>query len=134
MPTTITRLNPNDLPDSTHQGYSQISIVEPGRIAHVSGQVASRPGRKIPDDLAAQTEIVVAHLRSALDALGANTEDIVLIRIFVVELNEDALNQSFPIILEFLSGAQPCVTGIGVSALAGPNLKIEVEMTVRVPD
>ena len=41
-----------------------------------------------------------------------------------------------PRIAEFLDGAQPSLTGIGVVALAGPELliEIEIEMVVRVPD
>jgi enamine deaminase RidA (YjgF/YER057c/UK114 family) len=134
MTASISRLNPSSLADSTRLGYSQISIVEPGRVAYVSGQVASqRNDQPIPTDLTEQTRIVVRNLQSALDAIGARTEDVVLIRIFVVDLNDETLARSFPVVLDFLKGAQPCVTGIGVAALAGAELKIEVEMIVRVP-
>ena len=28
----------------------------------------------------------------------------------------------------------PCITGVGVAALAGPELKVELELTVRLPN
>ncbi len=135
MTQAVTRLNPSSLPDSTELGYSQITTVEPGRMAYISGQVASRPnGEPVPDDLVEQTKIVAANAKAALDALGAAPEDIVIARIFMTDLNADTLEQAFPVLLEMFDGAQPCITGVGVAALAGPNLKIEMEMTVRLPD
>ena len=135
MTETVTRLNPPSLPDSTALGYSQITTVEPGRMAYISGQVASRPdGEPVPDDLVEQTKIVAANAQAALAALGATPEDIVIARIFMTDLNSDTLGQAFPILQEMFGGAQPSITGVGVAALAGPNLKIEMEMTVRLPD
>ena len=135
MTQAVTHLNPSSLPDSTELGYSQITTVEPGRMAYISGQVASRPnGEPVPDDLVEQTRIVAANAKAALDAIGAAPEDIVIARIFMTDLNADTLEQAFPVLLEMFDGAQPCITGVGVAALAGPNLKIEMEMTVRLPD
>ena len=135
MTQAVTRLNPSSLPDSAELGYSQITTVEPGRMAYVSGQVASRPnGEPVPDDLVEQTKIVAANAKAALDALGAAPEDIVIARIFMTDLNSDTLEQAFPVLLDAFDGAQPCITGVGVAALAGPNLKIEMAMTIRLPD
>lgn len=134
MTLAISRINPDSLPDSTALGYSQITTVEPGRMAYVSGQVATRPGGEpVPEDLVEQTKIVAANARAALDALGATPEDIVIARIFMTDLNEHALELAFPVLLDMFDGAQPCITGVGVAALAGPNLKIEMELTVRLP-
>lgn len=135
MSKTITRLNPPTLPDSTTMGYSQISIVEPGRIAYVSGQVALHPdGRPVPADLVEQARLAAANAKAALEALGATPKDIAILRCFMVDLTPETLELAFPPILEFLDGAQPSITGVGVAALAGPELKIELELTVRVPD
>ena len=135
MISAMTRLNPSSLPNSTELGYSQITVIEPGRMAYVSGQVASRPnGESAPDDLVEQTKIVAANAKAALDALGAKPQDIVIARIFMTDLTSDTLEQAFPVLLNMFDGAQPCITGVGVAALAGPDLKIEMEMTVRLPD
>lgn len=131
----ITRLNPPTLPDSTRIGYSQVSIVEPGRMAYVSGQVGQRVGGgPAPDDLAAQARLAASNAKAALDALGATPEDIAILRCFMTDLSEETLATAFPAVLEMLDGAMPSITGIGVAALAAPGLKIELEMVVRLPD
>lgn len=135
MTQAVSRVNPPELPDSTTLGYSQITTVEPGRMAYISGQVAARPnGEPVPDDLVEQTRIVASNARAALDAIGATPQDIVIARIYMTDLNSETLEQAFPVLVEMFDGAEPCVTGVGVAALAGPDLKIEMEMTVRLPD
>lgn len=135
MPQPITRLNPPTLPDAAKMGYSQISIVEPGRMAYISGQVAWRPnGEPVPADLVEQARIAAANGKAALDALGATPEDIAILRCFMTDLTPETLEQVFPAILEMLDGAMPSITGVGVASLAAPDLKIELELTVRVPD
>ena len=135
MSQPLSRLNPPSLPNAAAIGYSQITTVEPGRMAYVSGQVAvSVDGSPVPEDLVEQTRIVVRNLRAALAALGATANDIVLLRIFAVDLRPETMDQAFPVLLDMLDGAQPCITGVGVAALAATGLKIEVEMTVRIPD
>jgi len=134
MSQTITRMNPPTLPDASAIGYSQISIVETGRLAYVSGQVAWRPdGEPAPADLGGQARIVAANALAALDALGATPQDIALARCFVTDLTPERLEQGFAPILEMFAGAQPSVTGVGVAALAAPDLQIEMELTVRLP-
>lgn len=135
MPAPITRLNPAAMPDSTALGYSQISVVEPGRMAFVSGQVAALPGgAPVREGLAAQTEAAIANCAAALADLGASPADIAMLRLYVVGLDDAAMGESFPLVLAWLEGAAPSITGIGVAALAGPDLKIEIEMVVRLPD
>lgn len=75
MTQNIVRMNPPALPDAAAMGYSQISIVEPGRMAYISGQVARLPdGAPVPADLAGQTRIAAANARAARDALGAKPQ------------------------------------------------------------
>jgi enamine deaminase RidA (YjgF/YER057c/UK114 family) len=135
MAQAITRLNPPTLPDAGNMGYSQISIVEPGRMAYISGQVAWRPdGQPPPTDLVEQLKIVATNAKAALDALGATPHDIVIARCFMVDLSPETLALVFPPLLELFDGAKPCITGVGVASLAAPELKVELELTVRLPD
>ena len=134
MSATITRMNPEALPDAGNAGYSQISIVEPSRLAFVSGQVAwRRDGGVAPGTLGEQTAIVIENLKGALSALNAGPHNIVQMRIYVVDLRSETLEIAMGPIAVFLDGAQPSLTGIGVAALAAPELQIEVEMVVQVP-
>ncbi|MCB5200493.1 RidA family protein [Loktanella sp. TSTF-M6] len=135
MQTSLKRMNPATLPNTGSMGYSQIVVVNPGTLAFVSGQVAqTADGSAVPDGLAAQTSQVVANLAEALRAVGASPQDIVQMRIYVTHLDDDAIAIAMPPIMGFLDGAKPSLTGIGVAALAGPDLKIEIEMIVQVPD
>ncbi|WP_390913869.1 Rid family hydrolase [Pseudosulfitobacter sp. SM2401] len=133
MSAAIDRMNPPALPNAGKVGYSQISITHPAPLAFVSGQVAWRPdGAPAPASLAEQTAIVVENLRAALEALQATTDDIVQMRIYATDLNSETQEIAMTEIMRFLDGAQPSLTGIGVAALAGPDLQIEIEMVVQV--
>ena len=133
MSASVVRMNPKTLPDAGKVGYSQISIAQPGRLAFVSGQVAWRADSgAVPGSLAEQTAIVVENLKGALDALEASPDDIVQMRIYLTDLQSETQEIAMTEILRFLDGAQPSLTGIGVVALAAPELQIEVEMVVQV--
>lgn len=128
------RLNPATLPDAGKIGYSQISMTNAARLAFVSGQVAlDAAGSPVPKTLEAQTKQVVDNLDAALRALDASTSDIVQMRVYVRGLNDNTMAVVMPQITDFLNGEKPSLTGIGVAALAGPDLLIEVEMVVQVP-
>jgi len=132
MTNSLTRLNPSALPDTGKVGYSQISIAGTGPLAFVSGQVAwSAEGGSVPDTLADQTAIVIENLQGALTALSATPQDIVQMRIYVTELTPQTQEIAMMQIIGFLDGAQPSLTGIGVTALAAPGLQIEIEMVVQ---
>jgi enamine deaminase RidA (YjgF/YER057c/UK114 family) len=134
MTQAIERINPRDIFDSTQTGYSQGSAVEAGRLAFFSGQVAWTPDSSTaPDSLAEQGRIVNGHLKRCLAAVGAEVADIVMMRVYVVNLTPERGAELLPVVREFLGEVQPSLTGIGVQALWGPDLQLEVEMAVRVP-
>jgi len=131
----ITRLNPSTLPNAAEMGYSQISIVPPGRMAYVSGQVAWRPGGEpAPAGLVEQMRVVAGNAKAALDAIGASPQDVVIARVYVVDLTPARLAELMPAFLATFEGAQPCVTGVGVAALAASELQVELELVVRLSD
>ena len=55
-------------------------------------------------------------------------------RIYVVDLTSERMAQMMPALMAAFDGVQPSLTGIGVAALAGPGLEVEMEMIVRLPD
>ncbi len=134
MTAPLTRLNPPSLPDAGTAGYSQISIVEPGRLAFISGQVAWRAdGKPVPDTLAGQAEVVVSNARAALEAVGASAKDLVMVRVYLVDLTPDRVESLWPHLHALFDATQPSLTGVGVAALASPELQLEIEMIVRLP-
>ena len=131
----VTRRNPPTLWDMAANGYSQISVAEPGRLAFLSGQIAGAPseGGALPRDVAGQAPLVAASLAAALDELGASPRDVVMLRVYVVDATTDRFLEAMAPIKEMLGGEMPSVTTIGVQALFTPELQLEVEMVVRVP-
>ncbi|MFC3053779.1 RidA family protein [Kordiimonas pumila] len=135
MAQPITYLNPTTLPDASAMGHSQITIAEAGRTAYISGQVAWQAnGKPVPATLAGQTEVVVANSRAALEAIGATGKDIVMARLFITGgILPNTAGIVMPQIIELFDGGKPSITAIGVLNLAGPDLLLELEMTVRLP-
>ncbi|KPB01039.1 RidA family protein [Ahrensia marina] len=135
MTAQMTRLNPPELPDASSIGYSQISIAEAGKMAFVSGQVATAEnGLPTPKDFDGQAAQVMRKAANALAAIGAAPEDIAIARVYVVGLNDERLASTVNHFKAFCGDAAPSLTGIGVGALAGADLLIEMEMQVRLPD
>lgn len=130
----VTRRNPSTLLDATAIGNSQISVVEPGRLAFVAGQTATRrDGGPVPTDLAGQARVVATQLAAALDELGASARDVIAFRLYLVNATTERFEEAWSRIHEILHGEMPSATAIGVQALWTPELQLEVEMTVRVP-
>jgi enamine deaminase RidA (YjgF/YER057c/UK114 family) len=131
----IARINPTEMPNAESIGYSQISVVETGCMAYISGQVALSPdGGPVPTSLSDQMEVVAGNARAALHALRASPQDIVIARCLVTDLTPERLEEVMPPLLELFDGAKPSLTGFGVAALAAPELQVELELTVRLPD
>ncbi len=127
------RMNPPSMPNTGKVGYSQISIADASRLAFVSGQVAWRAeGGAVPESIEGQTDIVIENLQGALNALAAATRDIVQMRLYMTDVQTDVQAVAMGKLMAFLDGAQPSLTGIGVAALATPELLIEVEMVVQL--
>jgi enamine deaminase RidA (YjgF/YER057c/UK114 family) len=115
-------------------GFSQISIAEPGRLAFLSGQIAATPGSEdAPKDIAGQAELATASLAAALRELQASAQDIVMMRVYVVDATTQAFQQVLTALRELLGDATPSMTTIGVQALYTPEIKVEIEMVVRIP-
>lgn len=130
MTDTITRLNPPSLPGASALVYAQISIAEPGRMAFVSGQVAG--AEAVENGFDARAADVMAKAGAALAALEATPADIVMARLYVVGPDAARLGTAVERFNAFCEGATPSLTGIGVAALAGPGLLIEMELQARL--
>ena len=53
-------------------------------------------------------------------------------RLYMVDVQPEAQAVAMGKLMAFLDGAQPSLTGIGVAALAMPELLIEIEMVVQI--
>lgn len=121
-----TQINPWSWQD--RRGYSQAWKVEEGRtVVFVSGQVSvSAEGEVLhADDFAGQVEQTLENLRTVLAESGASFESVVKIGVFLTDMRN--LPEFGRIKASLFPGPQPASTAIGVTALAMPELMIEVE-------
>jgi enamine deaminase RidA (YjgF/YER057c/UK114 family) len=131
---SVSRRNPATMWDMTSFGFSHISVVEPGRLAFLSGQIATTLGSEgVPEDLASQARLATANLAAALKELKASARDIVMLRVYVVNADREKFQQAVAPLLELVGYAKPSITTVGVQALYMPEIKVEIEMTVRLP-
>ena len=132
--TLVSRRNPPTMWDMASRGWSHISVAEPGRLAFLSGQVAAMPGNEaVPNDIAGQAKLATASLAAALHDLEATAQDIVMLRVYVVNATSEAFGQAITPLRELLGDAMPSITTIGVQALYKPEIKVEIEMVVCLP-
>ena len=130
----VSRRNPPTMWDMASLGYSHISVAEPGRLAFLSGQIAATPGGEdVPKDLAGQAKLAAASLAAALKDLEATGQDIVMLRVYVVNATSEAFGQAVTPLRELFGDAMPSITTIGVQALYKPEIKVEIEMVVGLP-
>lgn len=130
---SIQHINPTALSDPT--GYSHVTIAGPGRLVHVSGQVARdvKGGLIGPGDLAAQTEQTYENLRVALTAAGAEFVDLVKVVTYVVDLTPEKADIVRSVRNRYMGkGPFPASTMVGVSSLVSTSLMIEIEATATI--
>lgn len=129
---TVTLINPDGLP--VVDLYRHVSVSTGSRTVYMAGQIArDAAGNKVGEgDLVAQVEQCYLNVATALAAAGATFADVVKLTVYVVDLTTDklpAFAEGVARAAEQLGIAVPLapLTGIGVAALAEPDLLVEVE-------
>lgn len=80
-------LNPASLPPA--QGFSHVVITKPGRTIYLAGQTAQQAdGTVVDGPIAEQFDIAAANVVKALEAAGAQPQDLVSMQIFVTDVGE----------------------------------------------
>jgi enamine deaminase RidA (YjgF/YER057c/UK114 family) len=130
---TITLLNPDGLPKVDI--YHQVSVATGSRLVFIAGQVArdADGGHVGADDFAAQVEQCYLNIGTALASAGGTFADVVKLTVYLVDWTPEKM----PLFVEGVARAaaklgvtpMPPLTGIGVAALAEPDLLVEVEAT-----
>lgn len=130
----IERLNPEGL--SKPAGYSQVVTATGGKRIWIAGQGGIKDDGSVPADLAEQTKIMFEKIGLALKGAGATPADVVAMRVYIVDLGKGA--DPMPVYAGIRSfypaNAKPTSTVLGVSGLALPNMKVEVEVEAVVAD
>lgn len=128
----IKRWNPEGLGQPV--GYSQVVTIEgTGKIVLLGGKAGLTADGHIPETLAEQSKLTWENIDLALKAAGATREDVVEIEIFIVDLANIDPNPAYEDVRNFFpAGHKPVSMVIGVSALAIPELKLEINVRAIV--
>jgi len=82
-------------------------------------------------DVVAQTRQVFENLKKVLDAAGAGFADVLKVTVFLTDVRDRA--KINPVRQQYFGDARPASTLIGVKELAIPDMKIEIEAVVGLP-
>jgi 2-iminobutanoate/2-iminopropanoate deaminase len=116
-------------PETIHSplgGYShQIEIQGPERMLAMAGQVGMRPDGSIPPDPIEQLQVALENVQSNLEAAGMKRSDMFKMQLFVV--GEMDAPRRRAALAEWFGPVKPCSTLVFVQALAGPDLRVEID-------
>ncbi|EPH42580.1 RidA family protein [Streptomyces aurantiacus] len=128
---TIT--NPPTLHDPTPFGYSH-AVSAPGELVFIGGQYASdATGAVVPGDFAAQVDLALDRLGSALEAVGLGYEHVVRLGTFIVDHDLDKLEALGKALPARFGDRLPAQTLSGVASLALPGMLFEVDAVAVRP-
>ena len=110
-------------------GFSQAVKLEGAQtVLLCSGQTSvGDDGVPTGGEMADQVKTALANLSKVLDEAGMATSDIVKLTIYTTDV--DQLLAAYGSISELVGGNLPAATLIGVTRLAFPELKVEIEAT-----
>lgn len=131
----IQAIQPEGLFSSTQFGFSQVVVSSGQKMVHCAGQTANDKDLNIigQGDLKVQLEASLENVRTALAAAGAVPENVVSIRIYIVNYTIEYLDLIGPVMTDFFGADHlPSSTLIGVQALALPEFMCEIEATAVV--
>ncbi len=101
------------------------------RMIFLGGQVAlDKRGRAVyPGDLGKQTRQAMTHIRTILNALGADYDDVCkVLALYQGQCGEQALNANLPIRSACFEDPGPATTGIPLPKLAYQGMHIEIDI------
>jgi 2-iminobutanoate/2-iminopropanoate deaminase len=111
-------------------GYSQAWKVDAAQsIVFLAGQAPISPAGQLicENDFEAQTRQVFENLNTVLEQSGASFEAIVKLTVYLTDTTK--LRDYARVKAEYIRGAQPASTAIGVASLALPGMMIEIDAT-----
>lgn len=132
----ITLVNPAGLPKVDI--YHQVSVAAGSRLVFIAGQVAlDADGNTVgKGDFAAQVEQCYLNVGTALAEVGASFDDVAKLTVYLVDWTPDKMSSFVEGVARASAklGTTPAapLTGIGVAALAEPDLLVEVEATAVI--
>lgn len=121
-------------PEDMYQAPTYNHGMRAGNTIYVAGQVSRNERGEVvaPFDAASQARQVYANLEKVLRAAGADWTNVVKINTFLVDpADSKAVTE---VRLEKFGDHRPPHTGLVISALGSPEVRLEVEVIAVLPD
>jgi 2-iminobutanoate/2-iminopropanoate deaminase len=98
------------------------------KLVFVSGQVGKHPVTDaFEEDITAQTRQTLSNIKALVEAAGTTLDKTLRMTIYMTDMQNEfaAMNTVFK---EFFAGSLPARSTVGISHLAKPGLKIEIDL------
>ncbi len=126
----LQRVNPPGL--STPTTYSH--VVRVGNTLYIAGQVgADRQGKVVGPGMVEQVEQVLKNLQIALASQGADFSHVAKITVYTTDVDAYRDPAAAAVRAKYFGGHAPASTLVGVTRLASPDYKVEIEAIAIVP-
>lgn len=127
---TIRRVTSPAAPEPPPERWSNCLVVD--GIAYVSGMTARGDDPKALADMDeyAQAKVIFTKIKGLVEAAGGAMSDIVKITVFVTDIKNNV--KVWQARREFFSGNFPASTLVEVSALASPEIRVEIEAVAHI--
>lgn len=110
------------------------SIVRANGLLFVSGHVPVDPGTKqvAVGGIGAQTRLTLENVKASLALAGATLEDVVKVNVFLTDMGDFA--EMNTVYREYFPSEPPARTTVGTTALANPDMRVEIELIALAPE
>ncbi len=126
----LQRINPPGL--STPTTYAH--IVRDGKTLYIAGQVgADAQGKVAGPGMVEQLEQVLKNLQIALTSQGADFSHVAKINIYVTDVDAFRAPEAAKVRAKYFGANRPASTLVGVTRLASPEYKVEIEAIAILP-
>jgi enamine deaminase RidA (YjgF/YER057c/UK114 family) len=121
----ITRHNPEGFSEPAAYSHG-IAVPATARTLYVSGQIAIDSEGQTPADFAKQAELVFANVKAVLKAGGMSIANVIKMNTYLTRPSD--YSEFVKTRTAVMDGNKPTSTLVYVSALAKPDLLVEVEV------
>jgi enamine deaminase RidA (YjgF/YER057c/UK114 family) len=128
----ITKINPWGWQDDF--GFTQAwRLDDPGSLVVLSGQTGVDGDGDVvhPGDFGAECRLLFENIAEVMRQAGGSLDDIFMITVYLTDIGD--LSAFTEVEREFFVSRLPARTAVGVTALAVPGLRVEVEATAVLP-
>jgi len=120
----------SDTPFEAQIGYSR-AVVEDGWIFVAGTTGYNYATMTMPEDVVSQCQNTLKTIEKALEGAGASFDDVTRVRYILPDRAD--FEPCWPVLSDAFGAARPAATMM-VAGLMNPEMKIEIEVTARVPD